>query len=133
MRIAFAFTAILAAACPCAAQQHPPQTITPTVVAGKQTRVGFQVALNPDCTSRGEIVSRILKNPGHGTLEVVEGLAFPQFPERNPYSRCNQQKVPAMLVMYKSEEGYSGKDAFEVEFIGPLGGDFFHKYYVTVK
>ena len=38
-----------------------------------------------------------------------------------------------MNTAAQSKEGFAGKDAFEVEFIGPLGGNFVWKYSVTVK
>jgi hypothetical protein len=44
------------------AQRRPPQNFTPTAVSGKQGRAWFFYAVNPDCTNRGEIESRILKN-----------------------------------------------------------------------
>jgi hypothetical protein len=46
---------------------------------------------------------------------------------------CNQQKVPGSLIMYKSEDGYVGKDNFDIEFIGPRGANYIFRYVVTVK
>ena len=133
MRLALACAIFIAAAWPCAAQTQAPLTREPTVVSGKQSQVGFRLAINPDCSSAGEIDARILKKPEHGTLEITEGTAYPRYPEKSDRFHCNEQKVPASLVMYKSDDGYSGKDYIEVEFIGPLGGDFIHKYFITVK
>ncbi len=115
------------------AQTRPPQTVTPVVVSGKQTQVGFVWALDPDCSTRGETELRILKKPEHGTMEITPGSSFPHFPEKTVLFHCNSQKVPGSLIMYKSGDGYTGKDYFDIEFIGPRGADYTIKYVVTVK
>ena len=35
--------------------------------------------------------------------------------------------------MYKSRDGYTGKDYFDIEFIGPRGANYTFRYVVTVK
>ncbi len=60
MRLAAACAIFIATALPCAAQEHTPLTSERTVISGAETQVGFRVAINPDCTSRGEIVNRIV-------------------------------------------------------------------------
>jgi hypothetical protein len=124
---------IAATAAPCAAETRPPQTITPTVVSGKLSQVGFVWALDPDCSSRGETDARVLRKPEHGTLDITLGNSFPHFPEKTPLFHCNQQKVPGSLIMYKSGDGYVGKDNFDIEFIGPRGANYIFRYVVTVK
>ncbi len=133
MRSVLACVLFATAVCTCAAQEHPTQTTTRTVVSGRQTQAGFRWALNPDCSSRGEIESRLLKKPEHGTVEFTAGTGFPNFPENSQWFPCNKQKVPGLLVMYKPEDGYTGKDSFLAEFIGPAGGDYTQHYFITVK
>jgi hypothetical protein len=133
MRFAAVFAVFMIEASACLAQTRPPQTVVRTVVSGKQSQVGFLYALNPDCSNAGEVDVRILKKPEHGTIEITQGDGFPNYPETNIRFQCNKQKVPGSLVMYKSDDGYVGKDFFETEHIGPLGGDFINKYVVTVK
>ena len=115
------------------AQTRPPQVFTPTAVAGKQSRIGFFYAINPDCTTRGEIERRVLKMPEHGDLEIAPGDSYPFTAEKNQWYHCNERAVPGLLILYKPEQGYAGKDHFDIEFIGPLGGNFIWKYVVTVK
>jgi hypothetical protein len=113
---------------------RPPQTRTPTVVSGKQSQVGFFYGLNPDCSTRGEGDTRLIRKPEHGTVEFTQGNSFPSFPEAaSDWFHCNGQKVPGTLVMYKSDDGYSGKEFFDVEFIGPYGADLITRFVVTVK
>jgi hypothetical protein len=118
---------------PCYAQTRPPQTVTPTVVSGKQTQVGFFYGLNQDCSSRGEGDTRLIRKPEHGAVEFTPGTSNPNFPESSPWFHCNKQKTPGTLVMYKSDDGYTGKEYFDVEFIGPRGADLITRYVVTVK
>ncbi len=117
----------------CFGQTRPPETVTPTVVPGKQSQVGFFYALEPDCSSRGQGDTRLIKKPEHGSVEILEGSSFPRYPENSPWFQCNKVKVPGTLVMYKSEDGFAGKDHFDVEFIGPRGADLITRYVVTVK
>jgi hypothetical protein len=133
MRLAGAFVLSVLTAAACMAQTRPPQTVTPVTVSGKQSQVGFVWALDPDCSSRGETESRVLRKPEHGTLEITPGNSFPKFPENSPLFHCNKQKVSGSLILYKSNEGYTGKDYFDIEFIGPRGADYTMKYVVTVK
>jgi hypothetical protein len=95
--------------------------------------VGFVWALEPDCSTRGETDARILRKPEHGTLEIPQGNSFPNFPEKSPWFHCNKQKVPGSLIMYKSDDGYTGKEYFDIEFIGPRGANYTFRYAVTVK
>jgi hypothetical protein len=117
----------------CHAQTRPPQTLTPTVVSGKQSQVGFFYGLNPDCSTRGEGDTRLIKKPEHGTVEFTPGESYPNFPDSSPWFHCNKQKAPGTLVMYKSDDGYTGKEYFDVEFIGPRGADLITRYVITVK
>jgi hypothetical protein len=117
----------------CYGQTRPPQTVTPTVTPGKQSQVGFFYALDPDCSTRGQGDTRLIRKPEHGLAEIVQGSSFPGFPENSPLVHCNKVKVPGTLIMYKSEDGFAGKDHFDVEFIGPRGADLITRYVVTVK
>jgi len=114
-------------------QTRPPQTVTPTVVSGKQSQVGFFYGLNQDCSTRGEGDTRLIKNPEHGTVEFAPVESTPNFPDSSPWAHCNRQKVPGTGVKYQSQDRYTGKDQFDVEFIGPRGADLITHYYVTVK
>lgn len=114
-------------------QTIPPQTITPTVATGKQSQVGFLYGLEPDCSTRGFGDTRLIKKPEHGSVEIVQGSSFPHYPENSQWFPCNKVKVPGTLVQYKSDDGFTGKDYFDVEFIGPRGVDLITKYVVTVK
>ena len=128
---ALAMSTLTAAAC--YGQTIPPQTVTPTAAPGKQSQVGFFYALEPDCSTRGQGDTRLIKKPEHGSVEFVQGSSFPRYPENSEWFQCNKVKAPGTLVMYKSEDGFTGKDHFDVEFIGPRGADLITRYVVTVK
>jgi hypothetical protein len=125
--------AALLLAGPVLAQTLPPQTMTPTVPTGKQRQVGFFTQVNPDCTSAGDIDARVTKEPKSGKVELEQGLGFPLYAQTSPLAKCNGKQVQGFRVLYRSNDAFAGKDAFDVEFIGPLGGNFVWKYTVTVK
>jgi hypothetical protein len=114
-------------------QTHPPATLTPTVVADKASQIKFIYSLNPDCSNADEADTRITKNPQHGKVEITPGEGFPNFPESDIRHACNTKKVPGHRVMYTPEAGYTGKDTMQMEFIYPLGGDWFENYSISVK
>lgn len=115
------------------AQSQPPATFTPVVPSGKNRQVGFFTALNPDCTSAGDIDARVTKQAQNGGVELEPGTGFAVFPEKNPRAACNTKQVQGIRIKYTSKDGYIGKDTFEVEFLTPGGADLTWKYSVTVK
>jgi hypothetical protein len=125
--------AILLLSTPVLAQTTAPATFSPVVPVGKARQVGFFTALNPDCTGAGDIDARVTKEPHNGTVQVEPGAGFTNYPQTNPRNACNTKQVQGMRITYTSKEGYTGKDAFEVEFLAPMGGDIVWKYSVTVK
>jgi hypothetical protein len=115
------------------AQTLPPQTFAPTVPTGKKRLVGFFTSLNPDCSAIGEIDSRVIKQPENGTVEIEAGTGFTNYPQTNQRYACNLKPSQGLRILYASKEGFLGKDTFDMEFLGGLGGDIVWKYSVTVK
>ena len=115
------------------AQQPPPANLSPTVPTGQKRLVGFFYVLNPDCSAVGEIDARVTKQPQNGTVEVENGTGFTNYPDNNQRHACNLKPSPGMRVNYTSKEGFIGKDTFQIEFLGGMGGDAVWNYTVTVK
>jgi hypothetical protein len=93
---------------------------TRIVPSGTNQRIEFVTAINPDCTSSGDINVRVSKQPEHGKVEVTSTSHFPHFSKESVRSKCNQQKVKGVLVNYKAEK-YVGDDAFDLLIIYPGG------------
>jgi hypothetical protein len=91
-----------------------------TVPSGTNQRIEFLTALNPDCTSSGDITVRVIKQPEHGKLETTPASHFPGFSKQSNRYKCTQQKVKGVLVNYKPEK-YVGEDAFDILIIYPGG------------
>jgi tetratricopeptide (TPR) repeat protein len=79
------------------------------VASGTGTVLGFYTGLNPGCTASGIVTIRVVKQPEHGSIEIVETIGFPNY--LGSLARCNQQKVQGVLVTYKSTPKFIGKDA----------------------
>jgi hypothetical protein len=103
-----------------------------TVPSGTNQRIEFLAALNPDCTSGGDINVRILKQPEHGKLETTPTNHFPTYSNRSNRYKCNQHRVKGVLVNYKAEK-YVGQDAFEILIIYPGGFAREVHYDITVR
>ena len=134
MRKAFAVAFLGAAIAGLAyAQTIPPVPISSTVPAGIKRQIGFFTSLNADCTTNGDVQSRLIKPPANGTVELDDGPGYPSYPQNNQRFACNGRQVMGVRVFYTSKDGFTGKDAFETEFFAPAGQDIVWKYSVTVK
>ena len=91
-----------------------------TVPSETNQRMEFLTALNPDCSSSGDINVRVIKQPEHGKLETTPTSHFPLFSKQSNRYKCNQHKVKGVLVNYKPEK-YVGEDAFDILIMYPGG------------
>jgi hypothetical protein len=82
-----------------------------TVASGQQIRLSAHFNLNRDCSSGAAPDVRVVTPPKNGELSIRSGNA------RAPQIRnCQNVDVPARLVFYRSNRGYSGNDhvAYEI-------------------
>ena len=56
--------------------------------AGQKMKLQLLVAMNPDCSVVEGWAFEIIKQPEHGTAEIVPTSAFPTFPKENPRYKC---------------------------------------------
>ncbi len=119
------------AAAPRPTTQRPP--IAKGAESGKKQLFDTVSALNPDCTNAGEPVVTVVKPPVNGQITVEKGEAFPNFPKDNVRSACNTQKVPATLIYYTSNPGFTGIDSATIEILTPTGGLVRPVYAITVR
>jgi uncharacterized protein YqkB len=99
------------------------------VASGKSTVLGFYTALTPDCSVSGIVTIRVVKQPEHGSIEIVETTGFP-VAHTGVYAKCNQQKVEGVQVAYKSTEKFIGSDTIEI--LALLPGGFAWKNYFDI-
>ena len=66
---------------------------TRVVASGTNQRIGFFHALNPDCTTSGNVNIRVTKQPEHGSTETTTTTNFPNYPKENIRSKCNDHRV----------------------------------------
>jgi hypothetical protein len=98
-----------------------PQAVRRTAVSGVRLRLDFAAALNPDCSAQGEITTRILTPPAHGTAAVEAGSGFTAYPSTNQRYHCNEKAQSGKILFYKSNSGYMGPDSFTYQTIYPNG------------
>jgi hypothetical protein len=94
---------------------------TRVVASGTSQRIGFLYALNPDCTTSGNVSVRVTKQPEHGTVEITTATGFPTYSKENVRYKCNEHKVKGTHVNYKSAEKYVGDDALDLLVLFPAG------------
>lgn len=115
-----------------AAQSLPPVNLSPVVPSGVKRQLAFLSALNPDCSSAGEIEVRVVRSPKNGTVEIENGFGYPNYNEKNQRYSCNTRLVQGVRISYTSVEGFIGKDHFDLDLF-VLSADVIWNYSVTVK
>ena len=92
-----------------------PTILTRGVDSGERQRIDYFYSIEPDCSNSGYPEIRVLRNPGHGTVEVGNADAYPNFAKDNVRYECNRKKVPTSEVTYQSAAGFHGKDTLTIE------------------
>jgi hypothetical protein len=103
------------------------------VLSGATINIYNNAAVNPDCSSAGQIVLRITQPPEHGRVSVKNTRVFPYFPPFNPRSVCNHTRVPGVQLFYISQRGYFGSDSLSFEMFGPNGQSRQFNYDISVR
>src|SRR5215475_11348111 len=63
------------------------------MTSGTEQLVSFLYALNPDCSSRGDVEVRLVTPPAHGTLRLEKLSDFPDYGKDNDRSACNERLI----------------------------------------
>lgn len=93
-----------------------------TVASGQRTKLFFNHAINPDCSSATIPSIRIVDEPKHGRITIVGGTDYVYFPATNPRSACNSKRVAGQYVYYTSDLNFVGDDTFTYEWYPATGG-----------
>ena len=101
--------------------------------SGKPSRLASAFSLHPDCSLNDYITVRVLAAPTHGTATVERGRFYPTYPRTNDRSACNAHPAEGTVVWYRSEPGYVGSDAVELEIIETDGRAGRVDYHIEVK
>jgi hypothetical protein len=109
------------------------QTFNRFVAAGTKQRMGFYVAINPDCTSSGDVTLRVTKQPEHGTADTIATINYPNYPKENIRVKCNEHKVKGTQINYKSAEKYVGDDTLDLLVLFPAGTAWEAHYDISVR
>jgi hypothetical protein len=94
--------------------------------SGEKHRMIFAYALNPDCSSMGYPVIKMVKQPEHGTIAIEHGEEYPVFPKESALAVCNSAKVPVTYLFYTSEPNFKGLETLSYDAIR-ANGAFVHR------
>ena len=92
------------------------------VPVNSSRQIDFNAGIHEDCTSIGETITRVTIPPEHGTVVIISGRNYPNFPQTNRRYVCNSQKVNASQVWYTPRKGYIGPDSVSIDVIYGDGG-----------
>ncbi len=107
--------------------------LTRAAAAEQKSRLDFLYDLQPDCSSAGKLVVRVLEQPQHGTLSVENGQALTDFPQDDQRAACNAHQSDGTLVFYQPSADYHGADSIILSVTSPVAGDRQRHYAIEVK
>jgi hypothetical protein len=111
----------------------PPAELTRVAATEQRVRIGFLTNIEPDCSSTPFASVRMVEEPKHGEASLKEDTGFTNFPKDNPRFECNGQRSDGTAVLYRSEAGYTGKDALTVHLVYADGRESNLRYVIDVK
>ncbi len=107
--------------------------LTRAATAEQKSRLDFLYDLQPDCSSAGKLVVRVIEQPHHGTLAIENGQAFTEFPQDDRRAACNAHQSDGTLVFYQPSADYRGADSITLSVTSPVAGDLQRHYAIDVK
>jgi hypothetical protein len=102
-------------------QPAPNPPIVKGAESGKKQILTSISAVDPDCASQGYAAVTVVKAPQNGQVTSEKGEAFPTFAKDNVRSVCDTKKLPATMLYYTSNPGFTGMDSSVVEVLFPDG------------
>jgi len=109
------------------------QDVVRYAFAGNKMSLSNLFSMNMDCSIAEGWVYEIIKQPEHGTAEIVPTSIFPTWSKDNLRSKCNEHKVDAHVVTYTAKVGYKGPDRFTYVEIGPNGLAWETTFHLNVR
>jgi hypothetical protein len=102
-------------------------------LSGQRQLIASFYATAPDCTSLGYPTLKVSRPPQYGQVSVEQGTALADFGNDDARRVCNGKSVPATVIYYISEYGFTGADAVEFERIGVAGAYGVHAFTINVR
>ena len=97
------------------------QEVVRYAFAGNKMILANLFAMTVDCSVVDGWAYEIVKQPAHGTAEIVPTSFFPAYTKDNPRYKCNERKIDGHMVTYTAKVGYKGPDSLTYVEIGPQG------------
>ncbi|QPC91861.1 hypothetical protein [Mesorhizobium sp. INR15] len=92
------------------AASNRPTTYEKTALSGQEIYIFLDTNLNPDCTSAGMDDVKAISGPNHGSIRIVDGKVYPNYPKGSDRYKCNSQSDDGIQAFYKSAPGFKGQD-----------------------
>jgi hypothetical protein len=116
-----------------AVQKPEPLERSGVAAAGQQVQVGFLTNVEPDCSSTAFASVRVVEGPTRGIATLKDDIEFTNFAKDDSHFDCNKQKSSGTALLYRGEEGYTGKDSVTVEVVYANGRGISWHYSIDVK
>jgi hypothetical protein len=83
--------------------------------SGNESRLGVFYSVGPDCVGGAIPDIRLVRPPANGEVSFQETRTSADFDKESRRANCNGKPVDGVVMNYRSREGYSGTDRFQIE------------------
>ncbi len=101
--------------------------------SGVNQQIDFFADVNPDCSSGGTPIVRLIDGPDKGVVTTDKGRDFKPFPRGNVRHVCNRKRVAGTKLFYKSSPGFVGTDRVRVLVLSGSGAGREATYLIQVR
>lgn len=107
----------------CVTPQNSNLTSGYTTLSGKPLKISHFISVNPDCSSKGYTVLRVITPPENGKISFVQSVDFtsPRLRPGTDFSHCNNKRIAGTSLIYTPNAGFIGDDKTTIERINPSG------------
>ena len=106
---------------PVVAQEITTPPTNRIALSGERVRIGIAWDVNADCSSTGQIKSRLLEQPKNGVVELVTEQGYTRYAKDDQKYKCNEKQSDIQAYYYQSREDFKGKDKLVIEAFYPRG------------
>ena len=106
---------------PVVAQEITTPPTNRIALSGERVEIGIAWDVNADCSSTGQIKSRLLEQPKNGVVELVTEQGYTRYAKDDQKYKCNEKQSDIQVYYYQSREDFKGKDKLVIEAFYPRG------------
>ncbi len=99
----------------------------------QESKVDYEIFLNPDCSPVSDFSLYISQAPLHGTARIAADTNYSSYDKDSQRYRCNLLPIKTPSIFYRRNAGFVGRDRFAVEVFEPGGFVRLTNYFIDAR